>query len=119
MSSLSMIYSFIAREQVVLTDYTSESGNFSQVALEVSLFFIQVLSKTNFSKTFGQYATANYCFYTFIKDRFVFLVMVKSSVIIFLVSMKQELQSVFSKRYKNHFLVVMTNKKEAQQLLIH
>jgi hypothetical protein len=30
---MSMIYSLVARENVVLTDYTSFSGNFSQVAL--------------------------------------------------------------------------------------
>ena len=33
---MSMIYSLVAREKLVLVDYTSFSGNFSQVALEVS-----------------------------------------------------------------------------------
>ena len=37
---------------------------------------IQVLAKTNLSKTFGQYATANYSFYSYVKERFIFLVMV-------------------------------------------
>lgn len=32
---MSMIYTLVARERNVLTDYTSFSGNFSQVALEV------------------------------------------------------------------------------------
>ena len=32
------------------------------------------------AKTFGQYGTANYNFYTFIKDGLVFLVMVEASV---------------------------------------
>jgi hypothetical protein len=32
------------------------------------------------SKTFGQYGTANYNFYTYTKEGFVFLVMVDSSV---------------------------------------
>ena len=32
---MSMIYTLVAREKIVLTDYTSFSGNFSQVALEV------------------------------------------------------------------------------------
>lgn len=41
---------------------------------------IQVLGKTNMSKTFGQYVTANYSFYTFVKENFVFLVMVESAV---------------------------------------
>jgi hypothetical protein len=30
-----MIYALVSREQVVLCDYTSHSGNFSQVSLEV------------------------------------------------------------------------------------
>ena len=50
---------------------------------------IKVLAKTNMSKTFGQFATANYCFYTFVKEGFVFLVMVESSVPHFLSSTKQ------------------------------
>ncbi len=46
------------------------------------------------SKTFGQYGTANYNFYHFIKEGLVFLVMVDSNVNIILIltnySMKQE-----------------------------
>lgn len=34
--SMSMIYSLVARDQVVLTDYSAHQGNFSQVSLEVS-----------------------------------------------------------------------------------
>lgn len=41
---------------------------------------MKVLGKTNMSKTFGQYVMANYTFYTFVKDRNVFLVMVESAV---------------------------------------
>lgn len=33
------------------------------------------------NKTFGQFAKANYNFYTFIKEGFVFLVMVECSVL--------------------------------------
>jgi hypothetical protein len=32
-----MIYSLVAREQVVLVDYSSFNGNFSQVAVDVLL----------------------------------------------------------------------------------
>jgi hypothetical protein len=32
---MSMIYALVARERLVLTDYSSFSGNFSQVAIEV------------------------------------------------------------------------------------
>lgn len=49
---------------------------------------MQVLAKTNLSKTFGQFATANYSFYTFVKDRFIFLAMVESNVLPFLRSMR-------------------------------
>jgi hypothetical protein len=42
-------------------------------------------------RTFGQFATANYNFYTFVKEGFVFLVMVDAAVrIFFMCSMKQE-----------------------------
>lgn len=34
---MSLIYSLVAREQVVLVDYSSFNGNFSQVAVDVSL----------------------------------------------------------------------------------
>jgi hypothetical protein len=50
--------------------------------------FIQVLAKTNLSKTFGQFATANYSFYTFVKERFIFLAMVESNVLLFPYSMR-------------------------------
>lgn len=33
-----MIYSLVAREQVVLVDYSSFNGNFSQVAVDVICF---------------------------------------------------------------------------------
>ena len=49
---------------------------------------MQVLAKTNLSKTFGQFATANYSFYTFVKDRFIFLAMVETNVLPFLRSMR-------------------------------
>jgi len=32
---MSMIYSLVSREQVVLTDYTPHQGNFPQIALDV------------------------------------------------------------------------------------
>ena len=40
-----MIYSLVAREQVVLVDYTPHSGNFSQVALDVFLSLLRFSSK--------------------------------------------------------------------------
>ncbi len=47
------------------------------------------------AKTFGQYGTANYNFYTYIKEGFVFLVMVDSTVfhIMIFYSTKQESRS--------------------------
>jgi len=44
---------------------------------------MKVLKKCNLGKTFGQYGTANYNFYTYVKEGFVFLVMVESTVIDF------------------------------------
>ena len=46
---------------------------------------LQVLRKCNMAKTFGQYGTANYNFYTYTKEGFVFLVMVDSTVSFYLI----------------------------------
>jgi hypothetical protein len=54
------------------------------------------------AKTFGQYGTANYNFYTYTKEGFVFLVMVDSTVNLYLFSMKPELQSPSSKKLNNN-----------------
>lgn len=47
---MSMIYSLVSREQVVLVDYSAFSGNFSQVALEVLHLSIRFLEKPIYQK---------------------------------------------------------------------
>ena len=74
---MSMIYALVSRgKDVVLSDFTPFSGNFPSVALDVLIIIIKVLKKSDINKTFGQFATAQYVFYTYVKDRFIFLVMV-------------------------------------------
>ncbi len=60
----------------------------------------QVLHKVNMSKNFGQYGTANYNFYTSIKEGYVFLVMVESDVSASLFSTKLELPSSIWCKFK-------------------
>lgn len=68
----------------------------------------QVLQKTNLGKTFGQYVTANYSFYTFVKDGFVFLVMVESAVPTVPYSMKHVSRPTSSRRSRRPSSLDMT-----------
>ena len=70
-----LVYALVARgNQSVLSSYTSYKGNFEQVSL-------QVLRRLNLNRSIGEFATANYKFYSLIKEGFVFLVMAGSDVI--------------------------------------
>jgi hypothetical protein len=67
---MSLIYALVARgNDTILCNYTPFSGNFEQIALDV-------LKRLNLSKMYGQFGTAKYNFYSFIKENYVFLVMV-------------------------------------------
>ena len=87
MQTAPLIYSLVSRgHETILSSFSMHAGNFPSIALDV-------LKKCNLSKTFGQYATQNYCFYTFVKDGFVFLVMVEARVkFTFIFSTKLESQ---------------------------
>ena len=77
------------------------------------------MSKTNYSKTFGQYVTANYNFYTFVKEKIVFLVMVESNVSISIFSTKPELLWAFLKKFSKFFSSATIQTEETQLLPIH
>ena len=73
-SEAALIYALVSRgNSKVLCEYMPHSGNFQQVALDV-------LKRLNLSKSVGQFGTANYNFYSYTKDSYVFLVMVGSEV---------------------------------------
>ena len=94
MSASGLIYSLVSRgHETVLSSYSAFAGNFPSVSLDVFVKLTQVLHRCNLSKMFGQYGTMNFNFYTFVKDGFVFLVMVDTSVQIIIFSMKPGLQS--------------------------
>lgn len=71
---MSLIYALVARgNDTVLCNYTPFSGNFEQIALDV-------LRRLQLSRMYGVYGTARHNFYSYIKDGYVFLVMVEVEV---------------------------------------
>ena len=110
MQSAPLIYSLVSRgHETILSSFSMHAGNFPSIALDV-------LKKCNLSKTFGQYATQNYCFYTFVKDGFVFLVMVEARVHFTLIfSTKPESLSASSKKFKINFSEIMMWEEGVQQ----
>jgi hypothetical protein len=71
---MSLIYALVARgNDAVLCNYTPFTGNFEQIALDV-------LKRLNLSRMYAQFGTAKYNFYSYIKENYVFLVMVETEV---------------------------------------
>ena len=62
----------------------------------------KVLHRCNLSKMFGQYGTMNFNFYTFVKEGFVFLVMVDTTVQIMIFSTRPESQSSSWRPFKRN-----------------
>jgi hypothetical protein len=76
---MSLIYALVARgNDTVLCNYTPHKGNFEQIAMNV-------LKRLDLSKMYGQFGTAKYNFYSFNKDKYVFLVMVEVEVPLYLI----------------------------------
>ncbi|KAF5948112.1 hypothetical protein HYC85_014069 [Camellia sinensis] len=73
MSQKGLIYSFVAKGNVVLAEHTSFSGNFSTIA-------VQCLQKLPSNSSKYTYSCDGYTFNFLIDNRFVFLVVVDESV---------------------------------------
>lgn len=83
MAATGVIYSLVSRgRSTILSDFSTFGGNFELATQDVTYSLIQILARTNLEQTFGQFVTKDYCFFTFTKDRYVFLVMVDSAVIL-------------------------------------
>ena len=71
------------------------------------------------SKTFGQYGTSNYIFFTYSKDGFIFLVMTDPSVDFYIFSMRLGLQLTSSNKFSSIFFKIMMRERDILQLLIN
>lgn len=67
---MSVIYSLVAKDKLIVADYTSFQGNFQAVAEDV-------VKQADPLKKFSKFATTNYTFYVLASDNLIFLVMVK------------------------------------------
>lgn len=108
------LFSGIQRPLNYFSKLFSFCRQFSKCCSWCNCFKTQVLRRCNLSKTFGQFATANYNFYTFVKEGFVFLVMVDAGVGIFSLSIKPGSLLAFWRRFKKNFSTLTTSRKETQ-----
>ena len=69
-----LVFALISRGNMsVLAEYSAYTGNFQQISVDV-------LRRLNLNRQYAQFGTANYIFYSLVREGFVFMVMAGSDV---------------------------------------